>query len=87
MFNTSSPHNDAQDHIHWLDKQPTMIYDKVACDLCAFTDDRIEMIEAPDRHGYYCPGCLHCGDVESFLKRNTDLSKEEITNYLNQIKL
>lgn len=87
MFNTGNPENDAIVHINWIDKQPSMLAEQASCDLCGIKHDLIDMIVAPDKGGYYCQGCLDCGDVESYLCRCGDLTKEQIINYLDKIKL
>lgn len=79
--------DDAQRNIHDLDKSPSLLSEQERCDLCDYRGDLIDMIPAPDKGGYYCPDCVKCGDVESYLRRNEDLTPDQITEYLKSIKL
>ncbi len=80
MFLENTPHNNQAGISEILTSERS-------CDLCAIKKDVIDLAPCPTGNGFYCEDCVKNGDVESYLKRKTKISKYQITKFLNSIML
>ena len=67
--------------------QPSVLVEERCCDLCSKKHDVIDLIESPDKNGYFCKDCITDGDVSSYLSRIFKYKKGTITKFLNSITL
>lgn len=69
-----------------IQNNPSLMAEQRLCELCGQKQDLIDMKPCLDQNGYYCQDCIDNGDAGSYVLRNSKASKQEILNYLNQIK-